>query len=53
MPRLPAEYATWMGRLWTPDDMKQRYRVDNVRYADEVSKRKQYFFVRYTFGKVH
>lgn len=37
MPRLPAEYATWMGRLWTPDDMKQRYCVDSVRFVDEVS----------------
>lgn len=37
MPRLPAEYATWMGRLWTPDDIKQRYCVDSVLFVDEVS----------------
>lgn len=36
-PRLPAEYATWMGKLWTCDDFKQRYCVDEVRYVDEVS----------------
>lgn len=45
MPRLPAEYATWMGRLWTPDDMKQRYCVDNVRFVDEVSNAKIIFIL--------
>lgn len=38
-PRLPAEYATWMGTLWTPDDFKERYQVDEVRFVDEVSKK--------------
>lgn len=26
-----------MGRLWTLDDFKERYRTDEVRYVDEVS----------------
>lgn len=37
MPRLPSEYATWMGELWTCDDFKKRYAVDAVKYVDEVS----------------
>lgn len=36
-PRLPAEYATWMGRITTPEEYRQRYQVDEVRYVDEVS----------------
>ncbi|XP_055317249.1 xaa-Pro dipeptidase isoform X3 [Sitodiplosis mosellana] len=35
-PRLPAEYATWMGTLWTPDDFKARYNVDEVRFVDDL-----------------
>lgn len=37
VPRLPADYATWMGDLWTCDDFKKRYQVDEVFYVDEVS----------------
>lgn len=36
VPRLPAEYATWHGRLWTCDDFKARFEVDEVHYVDEV-----------------
>lgn len=36
IPRLPKEYATWMGRLWTLNDFKQRYSIDDVRFVDEV-----------------
>ncbi|KAG0715079.1 Xaa-Pro dipeptidase [Chionoecetes opilio] len=36
-PRLPAEYATWMGRIKTPQEYRQRFQVDEVRYVDEVS----------------
>lgn len=43
MPRLPNEYATWMGRLSTCEDFSNRYSVDEVRYVDEVSIRKDYF----------
>lgn len=36
VPRLPAEYATWSGRLWTCEDFCVRYGVDQVQYVDEV-----------------
>ncbi|XP_055538050.1 xaa-Pro dipeptidase isoform X1 [Wyeomyia smithii] len=36
MPRLPAEYAVWMGPLLTPDDFRKKYEVDAVHYADEI-----------------
>lgn len=35
-PRFSAEYATWMGKLWTCDDFKNRYGADEVRFVDEV-----------------
>lgn len=35
-PRFSAEYATWMGPLWTCEDFKKRYGVDEVRNVDEV-----------------
>lgn len=38
VPRLPAEYATWMGSLLTCDEFQETYGVDSVRYVDEVSK---------------
>lgn len=37
VPRLPSEYAVWMGPLLSLDDFKQKYEVDAVYYADEVS----------------
>lgn len=36
MPRLPEEYAVWMGKLLTPADVKAQYAVDEVYYVDEV-----------------
>ncbi|KAG1667905.1 hypothetical protein FOA52_013666 [Chlamydomonas sp. UWO 241] len=36
MPRLPEEYAVWMGDLKSPADNAAMYGVDQVRYADEV-----------------
>lgn len=36
MPRLEAVYATWMGRLLTCDEFRERYGVEHVRYVDEV-----------------
>eukprot|EP00164_Ancoracysta_twista_P002853 GFYU01003797.1.p1 GENE.GFYU01003797.1~~GFYU01003797.1.p1 ORF type:complete len:506 (+),score=180.96 GFYU01003797.1:110-1519(+) len=36
IPRLPEEYAIWMGRILTCDDFKQKYLVDEVRYVDEI-----------------
>lgn len=37
VPELPADYATWMGRLWTCDDYCNRYGVDRVQFVHEVS----------------
>jgi Xaa-Pro dipeptidase len=37
MPRLPAEWAVWMGRIHPPEDFLARYEVDAVRYADELA----------------
>ncbi len=36
MPRLPAEYATWMGRIKTCEEIKESYQVDDVFFADEI-----------------
>lgn len=36
IPRLPNEYATWMGRLLTCNEFSENYGVDQVRYIDEV-----------------
>ncbi|XP_036343902.1 xaa-Pro dipeptidase [Rhagoletis pomonella] len=37
VPRLPEEYATWMGKLYALDEFKQMYEVDEVRYVDELN----------------
>lgn len=37
MPRLPDEYAVWMGRLHSPEDFKAKYAVDAVYYVDQVT----------------
>lgn len=37
VPRLPAEYATWMGKLLTVEHVREQYGVDEVKYVDEVS----------------
>ncbi|XP_063841914.1 LOW QUALITY PROTEIN: xaa-Pro dipeptidase-like [Scylla paramamosain] len=36
-PRLPEEYATWMGRIKSPQKYQQRLQVDEVRYVDEIA----------------
>ncbi|XP_005178242.1 xaa-Pro dipeptidase [Musca domestica] len=36
VPRLPEEYATWMGRLFTLEEFKSMYEVDRVLYVDEL-----------------
>jgi len=36
VPRLEEDYATWLGRLWTLDDFRNRYGVDDVKYVDEL-----------------
>lgn len=37
-PRLPAEYAIWMGKLHSLQDFKKRYAVDETYYTDEIVK---------------
>lgn len=39
MPRLSAEYATWLGNVETTDECKERYQVDEVCYVDEIGDR--------------
>ena len=36
IPRLPADYAIWMGRVPTTEDFKAKYEVDEVHFVDEV-----------------
>ncbi|XP_059087149.1 xaa-Pro dipeptidase-like [Tigriopus californicus] len=36
IPRLPKEYATWMGSIKNLEETKERYRVDEVRYVDDM-----------------
>ncbi|XP_049816802.1 xaa-Pro dipeptidase isoform X1 [Schistocerca nitens] len=38
MPRLPEEYSIWMGHLFTPEEIKAKYAVDEVFYVDEIVK---------------
>lgn len=35
-PRLPSEYAIWMGKLHSLEHFKERYGVDEAYYSDEV-----------------
>lgn len=37
VPRLPSEYAIWQGKLYTLDDFKKRYGVDEAHYTDEIA----------------
>jgi Xaa-Pro dipeptidase len=37
MPRLPEDFAVWMGRLHSTEDVKKMYSVDEVHYVDDVS----------------
>ncbi|XP_011173008.2 xaa-Pro dipeptidase [Solenopsis invicta] len=37
VPRLPPEYAIWEGKLYTLDDFKKRYGVDETHYTDEIA----------------
>lgn len=38
IPRLPAEYATWMGTLPTPESVKGFTEADEVYYVDEMDR---------------
>lgn len=37
MPRLPAEYAVWMGRIQPPSHFQAMYEVDRVLFVDELA----------------
>lgn len=36
IPRLPAEYAVWMGELFPPEHYAKKYQVDSAHYIDEM-----------------
>jgi Xaa-Pro dipeptidase len=36
IPKLPADYATIMGRIKTTEEWQEFYRVDNVKYMEEL-----------------
>jgi Xaa-Pro dipeptidase len=36
IPRLPREYAVWMGEIKSPQTFQQLYEVDEVRYVDQI-----------------
>lgn len=38
MPRLPEDFAIWIGRLLSKDEFKKMYSVDEVHYVDDVSR---------------
>ena len=37
MPRLPAEWAVWQGRIQPPEHYEAMYAVDEVRHVDEIA----------------
>lgn len=37
VPKLPADYAIWQGKLHTLDDFKKRYGVEEVHYTDDIA----------------
>lgn len=37
VPRLPDEYAIWLGRIPTCEDFKTEYAVDEVHFVDEIA----------------
>lgn len=36
MPRLPPEYAVWMGAIHSPQYFRSKYEVDEVLYTDQL-----------------
>lgn len=38
VPKLPDSYAVWMGKLYTLDDFKNKYQVDEVYYVEDIAK---------------
>ncbi|EGG14066.1 peptidase D [Cavenderia fasciculata] len=45
IPRLPAEYATWLGQIHTPDYYKKIFLVDHVEFTDQLT---QFFMTNNT-----
>lgn len=41
---LAEDYATWYGRLWTLEDYRCHYEVDEVYYVEDVSFFSLYFY---------
>jgi Xaa-Pro dipeptidase len=37
IPRLPQEYATWMGEIHQPEHFQKKYDLDRVCYTDEIA----------------
>jgi len=37
MPRLPPEHAVWMGPIDTPEEVREKYCVDEVHYVDDLA----------------
>ncbi|KAG9436528.1 xaa-Pro dipeptidase [Apis mellifera carnica] len=37
VPRLPAEYAIWEGKLHSLEDFRKRYAIDETYYTDEIA----------------
>jgi len=37
VPKLPDEYATWMGAIPSRDDLKMKYNVDYVYYSNDIA----------------
>lgn len=42
-PKLPQEYAIWMGELLKPDDFRTHYKVDEVHWVEDVKIENQFF----------
>ncbi|KAI4466711.1 creatinase [Holotrichia oblita] len=36
MPRLSPDHAIWEGPIWSNDDFREKYQVDEVLYVDEM-----------------
>ena len=36
MPRLPPEYAVWMGAIHSPEYFRRKYEVDEVLFTDQL-----------------
>nr|CAA75231.1 prolidase [Suberites domuncula] len=37
IPRLPEDYATWMGQIYSCEHFRKKYDIHSVRYTDEIT----------------